>query len=274
MARIHNILDFSSKKSSGTKISIVTCYDYSSALIVAASDIDCVLVGDSVAMTMHGASSTISATIEQMVMHTEWVVRGLKDGTKAGEKPPFVIGDLPFLSYRKDLTANIEAALAIMQAGANAIKLEGAKGNLALIEHLVDSGVPIMGHLGLTPQSVNQIGGYKVQGKTTAAHDAMLDDAKALAAAGCFAMVLECVPAALAKEISEQVQIVTIGIGAGNDTDGQVLVWQDLLGLNTQFKPKFVRRYFDGFGEFQKALNHYHADVLGQNFPSDAESFK
>ena len=274
MARIHNILDFSSKKSSGTKISVVTCYDYTSALMVAASNIDCVLVGDSVAMTMHGAASTISATVQQMAMHTEWVIRGLKDGTKAADKTPFVIADLPFLSYRKDRSANVDAALTIMQAGANAIKIEGAKGNLALIEHLVDSGVPVMGHLGLTPQSVNQIGGYKVQGKTPEAHQAMLDDAKALEVAGCFGMVLECVPALLAREISSQVQIVTIGIGAGNETDGQVLVWQDLLGLNTQFKPKFVRRYFDGFGEFQKSLNHYHADVLGQTFPSEVESFK
>lgn len=274
MARIHNILDFSSKKSSGTKISVITCYDYTSALIVAASNIDCVLVGDSVAMTMHGSSSTIFASVEQMAMHTEWVVRGLKDGTKPGEKPPFVIGDLPFLSYRKDLSANVDAALAIMQAGANAIKLEGAKGNLALIEHLVDSGVPVMGHLGLTPQSVNQIGGYKVQGKTPEAHHTMLEDAKALQLAACFGIVLECVPSSLAKEISSQLQIVTIGIGAGNETDGQVLVWQDLLGLNTQFKPKFVRRYFDGFSQFQDALDHYHADVLDNSFPSEAESFK
>lgn len=274
MTRIHNILDFSSRKSSGTKISVVTCYDYTSALIVASTNIDCVLVGDSVAMTMHGQASTLSATIEQMVMHTEWVVRGLKDGTETGNKPPFIIGDLPFLSYRKELSANVEAALAIMQAGANAVKLEGAKGNLELIAHLVDSGVPVMGHLGLTPQSVNQMGGYKVQGKTPEAYKTILEDAKALEAVGCFAIVLECVPSQLGKEISSQIQIPTIGIGAGNETDGQVLVWQDVLGLNRQFKPKFVKKYFDGFGSFQDALNQYHAEVLDKSFPSENESFK
>lgn len=272
MTKVKSILDFAIKKQAREKISVITCYDYTSALIAAAANIDCVLVGDSLAMTMHGHETTIKATVSHLAMHTDWVVRGLKDGAN-GEKPTFVIADMPFLSFRRSLSENIDAALEIMQAGANALKIEGAKGNLELISHLVDSGVPIMGHLGLTPQSVNQFGGFKVQGKTDAAHIQTIEDAKALEEAGCFAMVLECVPSDLGKEVSDAINIPTIGIGAGKDCDGQVLVWQDLLGLNPNFRPKFVRQYANGYEVFKNALNQYDADVKSGAFPNEKESF-
>lgn len=269
MARIHNILDFTRKKQAQEKISVVTCYDYTSAILTAKSDIDCVLVGDSLSMTMHGLPSTVHTVIEDVARHTQWVIRGLNHA----EKRIFVIADMPFLTSRGDLQTSINNAKTLLQAGADAIKIEGAKGNLELIKHLTQSGVPVMGHLGLMPQQVNILGGYKVQGKTEAQFRDILEDAKALEAAGCFALVLECVPSALGAEVSKTLSIPTIGIGAGNDTDGQVLVWQDLLGLNTEFKPKFVRKFTDGAGVFIDALNQYDKAVKSKAFPNQDESF-
>jgi 3-methyl-2-oxobutanoate hydroxymethyltransferase len=262
---MRSICDFLKMKKAGEKITMITCYDYTSAAIVAKTDIDCVLVGDSLAMTMHGFKSTLGATMEMMGLHTAAVVRG------APEK--FIIGDLPFLSYRKGLSDNMAAVQSLMQAGAHAVKLEGVVGNLEFITHLVQSGVPVMGHIGLTPQFVHQLGGYKVQGKTDESAKILMEQALALEKAGCFSLVLECVPAPVAAEISKALSIATIGIGAGKGTDGQVLVFQDLLGLNMAFKPKFVKAYLDGAALFGSAIDDYSREVKEGSFPDDAHSF-
>src|ERR1700677_3892547 len=214
-----NVLDFAKKKQAAEKITMVTCYDYTSARILAQTEVDVLLVGDSLAMTMHGFKDTLCASVKMMEWHTAAVVR------VAGNK--FILGDLPFLSYRLSLSKSVAAAGALMRAGAHAVKLEGAKGNLKLIRHLVESGIPVMGHLGLTPQSVHTLGGWKVQGKTEESAKRLKEDAFALEEAGCFGTVLECVPTALAQELSAELAMTTIGIGAGVHTDGQVLVFQD-----------------------------------------------
>jgi 3-methyl-2-oxobutanoate hydroxymethyltransferase len=200
-----------------------------------------------------------------MALHTAAVVRG------AGDK--FVVGDLPFMSNRKGLTANMTAVERIMKAGASAVKLEGAAGNLNLVRHIVDSGVPVMAHLGLTPQSVNQLGGFKVQGRDEKARKTIKEHALQLQDAGAFAVVLECVPSDLAEDITQALHVPTIGIGAGSETDGQVLVLQDLLGMNNEFKPKFVKTYFSGFDTLKKAFNTYHEEVTTGVFPSEKESY-
>ncbi len=260
-----SIQDFAAKKERKEKISMVTCYDAWSARIVAQTDIDTVLIGDSLSMVMHGHPTTLNASVNLMALHTAAVARVLNN--------KFIVGDLPFLSYRMDLTSNVKAAGQIMKAGAHALKLEGAKGNLELIRHLVDSGVPIMGHLGLTPQSVFQLGGFKVQGKEHLHQMAIKKQAKDLEAAGCFAVVLECVPASLAKEISASIEIPTIGIGAGPDCDGQVLVLQDMLGMSDDFSPKFLKKYMDGHRLIKEALNTYHSEVVSAKFPTAKESY-
>jgi 3-methyl-2-oxobutanoate hydroxymethyltransferase len=259
------INDFSSYKKQQRKISMVTCYDYTSAKILANSSVDCILVGDSAAMTMHGFQNTVSATLDMMSYHVAAVYRGAPH--------QFIIGDLPFLSYRKDLKSNVEAAGTLIQAGAQAVKLEGADGNLELIQHLVKSGIPVMGHLGLTPQSVHQLSGYKVQGKTEAAAAKLLQDALDLEKAGCFSIVLECIPRVLAKEITQALSIPTIGIGAGPQTDGQVLVWQDLLGFNSDFKAKFVKIYLEGQDLVTQALNQFTKEVNSGEFPNDENCY-
>jgi 3-methyl-2-oxobutanoate hydroxymethyltransferase len=260
-----NILDFYKKKTSKNKISMVTCYDYSSARILADTTVDCLLVGDSVAMTMHGFKDTLAATIEMMCFHTSAVSRG------AGDK--FIVSDLPFMSYRKSLTKNVTAAKQLMQAGGHAVKLEGATGNENLIRHLTESGIPVMGHLGLTPQFVNILGGYRVQGKTEEGAARLKADALSLQAAGCFAIVLECVPTQVAKEITEALAIPTIGIGAGPFTDGQVLVFQDLLGLNTDFKPRFVKAFINGHEQIKSGIENYVKAINTGEFPRDEHCF-
>ncbi|MCB0419662.1 MAG: 3-methyl-2-oxobutanoate hydroxymethyltransferase [Bdellovibrionales bacterium] len=261
-----NIFDFYNKKSSKEKISMVTCYDYWSAQILNSTNIDCLLVGDSLSMVMHGHANTLPADIDVMALHTCAVRRG------APEK--FIIGDLPFLSYRKDFSSNVSAAEALMKSGANAIKLEGAKGNLSLIQHLTDSGVPVMGHLGLTPQSIHQLGGYRVQAKSDEAAEILRKEAKELEEAGCFSLVLECVPTQIAEKITATLTIPTIGIGAGPFTDGQVLVLHDLLGLNSGFQPKFLRTYLDGKNLVKEALEKFHLEVRSGEFPSIQESYE
>jgi 3-methyl-2-oxobutanoate hydroxymethyltransferase len=261
-----SILDFYNKKKSGEKISVITCYDYTSARIIAATNIDCILVGDSVAMTMHGFKDTLSATLEMMCMHTAAVARGALN--------KFIVADLPFMSYRKTLDVSIEAVQTLMRAGANAVKLEGADGNLELIKHLTESGVPVMGHIGLTPQFVNALGGYKVQGKTVDGAEKLLEQAIQLQDAGCFSIVLECVPATLAKKITSALAIPTIGIGAGSDADGQVLVYQDLLGMNDAFKPKFVKQYVGGFDYIRDGINHYVKEIQSGEFPQYEHSYQ
>jgi 3-methyl-2-oxobutanoate hydroxymethyltransferase len=260
-----NILDFYQKKACKEKISMVTCYDYTSARILANTSVDCLLVGDSVAMTMHGFKDTLSATLEMMSFHTAAVSRG------AGDK--FIVSDLPFMSYRKSLSKNVSAAQSLMRAGSHAVKLEGSTGNEDLIRHLTESGIPVMGHLGLTPQFVNILGGYKVQGRTQEGADRLKADALRLQEAGAFALVLECVPTSVAKEISELLAIPTIGIGAGPLTDGQVLVFQDLLGLNTDFKPKFVKSFINGHEQMKTGIEAYVNAINEGEFPQDEHCY-
>lgn len=261
-----NIFDFKKHKEKKERITMITCYDYSSARLISETNIECVLVGDSVAMTMHGFENTISATLPMMAMHTAAVARGLNN--------KFIITDLPFLSHRLSQSKTMQAAQTLMQAGAQALKLEGAMGNEKIIQYLVESGVPIMGHIGLTAQLLHTMGGYKIQGKTVESANRLCEEAKRLEEAGCFALILECVPATLAKELTDMLSIPTIGIGAGNGTDGQVLVWQDLLGLNIDFKPKFVKQYFQGYDAVVAALNTYDAEIKSGAFPDDEHSFE
>jgi 3-methyl-2-oxobutanoate hydroxymethyltransferase len=260
-----NVLDFQKMKDEGRKISMVTCYGYSNARAVAESTIDCVLVGDSLAMTMHGYPNTLSATTEMMALHTAAVARGAPS--------KFIVADLPFLSYRKGLKKAMDSVHALMSAGAHAVKLEGVRGHTEVVRHIVDSGVPVMGHLGLTPQSVHQLGGMKVQARSEAAVKLLASQACELEEAGCFALVLECVPSGAAREVTELLKIPTIGIGAGPGVSGQVLVYHDLIGLNPGFKPKFLRTYANAFEVIQSALNAYDHDVKAGQFPSEAESY-
>ena len=260
-----NVLDFRRMKDEGRKISMVTCYDYSSARVVASSNIDCILVGDSLAMTMHGHSTTLSATSSMMALHTAAVARGAP--------AKFIVADLPFLSYRKRLKDAMDSVQKLMSAGAHAVKLEGVRGHGEIIRHIVDSGVPVMGHLGLTPQSVNLLGGMKVQARTAAAVEILSSQASELEDAGCFAIVLECVPSEAARTVTDVLKIPTIGIGAGPHVSGQVLVYQDMLGLNPGFKPKFLRTYANAFEVIRAALDSYDRDVKGEMFPSESESY-
>lgn len=260
-----NILDFQQKKLQHEKITMITCYDYTSACLLSQTEVDCLLVGDSVAMTMHGFEDTLSATMEMMVMHTAAVKRG------APKK--FIVSDLPFLSYRGSQHAAVAAVHSLMKAGATAVKLEGATGNLKLIRHLVESGVPVMGHLGLTPQFVHALGGYKVQGKTEESAARIKEHAMLLQEAGCFAVVLECVPNAVAEAITKLLMIPTIGIGAGSATDGQVLVYQDLLGLQKTFKPKFVKTFVNGYDQLKIGIDDYIDAVKTGNFPQYEHSY-
>ena len=260
------VQDFAKKKNEGVPISMVTCYDSWSAALIAETDIDCVLVGDSLAMVVYGHETTLPADIDTMAAHTAAVRRGMPG--------KFLVGDMPFLSYRKGLEVAVGNVGKLMGAGANAVKLEGAAGNIELIRHVVESGVPVMGHLGLTPQSVHQLGGFKVQGRGEEAAGRLVEQSVALEEAGCFALVLEAVPADVAAEVTARLAIPTIGIGAGAKVDGQVLVLQDLLGVNTAFRPKFVRTWMDGSTLIRNALQAYHRDVTSGTFPNGEESYQ
>jgi len=261
-----NVNAFKIKKKNRQKVSVITCYDYTFAKLIDNTDIDCVLVGDSGSMLMHGYSSTVYATTYMMDVLIQAVSRGIKE--------KFIIGDMPFLSNRCGLKTAMKTVDCFMKAGAHAIKLEGVDGNEKIIEHIVESGVPVMGHIGLTPQSVNAFGGYSVQGKNSEKAEKLINEAKKLESLGCFGMVLECVPSGLAKTITDSVSISTIGIGAGPDTDGQVLVLQDMLGMNNEIKPKFVRHYLKGSELIQNALNSFHSDVLNSQYPLKEESYR
>lgn len=255
------INDFKHKKQEQQKIVMLTCYDYPSARIIAESNVDCVLVGDSVAMAVHGHDTTITATMDMMILHTQAVARGLKQ--------QFLITDLPFLSHKISLAQTVENVTHLLQAGAHAVKIEGADADTChTISHLVNAGVPIMGHIGLTPQSIHQLGGFKVQGKSQEQADTLIQQALDLEQAGCFALVIECVPQQLAKTITSSLNIPTIGIGAGLHTDGQVLVWHDMLGLQNHFNPKFVKRYTQGKEIFLDAINAYTEQVQQVGFPA------
>lgn len=260
-----NALEFRRRKAKGDKISVTTCYDYSSARILRETAIDAILVGDSAAMVMHGHESTLPATVELMALHTRAVVRG------APQK--FVISDLPFLSFRKGVAPAMDAVQTLMQAGAGAVKLEGIDGHEDVIERIVGSGVPVMGHLGLTPQSVNALGGFRVQGCGAEAASELVEQAARLEAAGCFGIVLECVPVDTARQITEAVTIPTIGIGAGPHCDGQVLVLHDLLGFNRDFRPRFVRTFADGFEMVRQAVDAFDRETKDGGFPREDESY-
>lgn len=255
-----SLLRFQKKKKAAEKITFITAYDYPSACLAEASTVDAVLVGDSVAMVVHGHDNTIQATEEMMVLHTQAVSRGLKK--------TFLVADMPFMSYRTSDKDALVAAEKLMRAGASAIKFEGADGNLGWVRHAVQSGIPAMGHLGLTPQHVHQLGGFRVQGRGQSAQDKLLQDALAMEEAGCFALVLECVPADIAAKVTKALQIPTIGIGAGPETDGQILVWHDMLGIQTAFKPGFLRQ-FAKLGELTVvSLDEYASAVVKGEYPA------
>jgi len=262
---LKNIEDFKKYKSEEKKITMTTCYDFWSARIIDESNIDAVLVGDSVAMVMYGYETTVNASVEMIAQHTKAVRRGLRN--------KFLISDLPFLAHKRGRSRLVDAVDTIFKAGAEAIKIEGADGILEDIEFLVLSGIPVMGHLGLTPQFVHKFGGFKVQGKERDKAEKIIDDAKRLEYAGISALFLEMIPSNLAKVITETISIPTIGIGAGKYTSGQILVLHDLLGLSKEFKPKFLREYLAGYELVNSALNNYQKDVGHNFFPSAKESY-
>jgi 3-methyl-2-oxobutanoate hydroxymethyltransferase len=260
-----NVQTFKKRKQQQQQISMLTCYDNWSARILNETNIDCLLVGDSLAVVMHGFDSTVHATIEMMKLHVAAVVRGAPD--------KFIIADMPFLSCSKGLESTMEAVQSLMQAGAHAIKIEGAAHQADLIKHIVEAGVPVMGHLGLTPQSIHNLGGHKVQAKAEEDAVRLVEDAKKLERLGCFSVVLECVPNKVGRCVSKSLSIPTIGIGAGPHVDGQVLVLHDLLGVDPDFNPKFLRRYANTRDLIIDAVDHYHQDVVARDFPSLTESY-
>jgi 3-methyl-2-oxobutanoate hydroxymethyltransferase len=247
------------------KLSMVTCYDYTFARLLANSAVDGILVGDSAAMVMHGHPSTVTATVEMMRTHTEAVARGA-----AGK---FIVADMPFLSFRKGVVPALDTAQTLMAAGANAVKLEGVDGHEDVIERMTQSGIPVMGHLGLQPQSVQAYGGYRVQGRSEEGAKEIARQARGLEQLGAFAIVLECIPAKLAAEITAAVRIPTIGIGAGAGCDGQILVLQDLLGMNTDFRPKFARAFSEGASGVRGAIADFDEAVKKGAFPAVEESY-
>ncbi|RDV84252.1 3-methyl-2-oxobutanoate hydroxymethyltransferase [Ammonifex thiophilus] len=258
--------DFKRWKREKRLITMLTAYDYSLARLVDEAGIDAILVGDSVGNVVLGYPNTLPVTMEEMLHHTRAVVRGVKRA--------LVIGDMPFLSYQVSKEEAIRnAGRFLKEAGAEAVKLEGGEEVAPTVEALVKSGIPVMGHIGLTPQYVHQLGGYRVQGKEAAAARKLIRDAQALAEAGIFALVLECVPQEVAQEITASLPVPTIGIGAGPHCDGQVLVTHDLLGLYGGFTPKFVKRYANLVEEIKKALAAFREEVQNRIFPGPEHSF-
>lgn len=262
---LRTIQDFARFKADGRRISLVTAYDAWSARLVARSHVDGILIGDSVAMVVHGHETTLAATVGMMALHTKAVARA-----RAGK---FLIADMPFLSYRRGIPAAMRAVGTLVRSGAQAVKLEGVDGHEDVVRHIVGSGVPVMGHIGLTPQSVHQFGGFRVQGTTEADARKLLRHAHALEDLGCFSIVLECVPADVAARVTSELRIPTIGIGAGLETDGQILVLQDLWGVDQAHTPRFVRQYLDGDRVLTNALDQYDSDVKEARFPALEESY-
>lgn len=248
------------------KISMLTSYDYSMAKMVDAGGIDAILVGDSAANVMAGFETTLPITLDQMIYHTQCVVRGVERA--------LVVADLPFGSYQSNPEKALESAVRMMkEGGAHAIKIEGGKEIEESIRKIINAGIPVMGHLGLTPQSIYQFGTYKVRAKEEAEAEKLLSDAQLLEELGCFAFVLEKIPAALAKKVTASVSIPTIGIGAGANCDGQVLVYHDMVGMNKGFTPKFLRRYLELYDEISGAVAQYVKEVKEGNFPNESESY-
>ena len=253
-------------KKNGEKVSMLTCYDYTTARIMENAGINTILVGDSLGMTMQGYDTTLPVTMDETVIYTRSVVRGCSN--------TFVIADMPFMSYQISAAQAVEnAGRLIKETGANAVKLEGGAAVTAQIRAIVDAGIPVCAHIGMTPQSVNVFGGFKVQGKGEENAKRVLDDAFAVQQAGAFMCVLECVPPKLAALITKKVDMVTIGIGAGAGCDGQVLVMQDMLAMNTDFTPKFVKHFANIGQQMSEAFKAYDTEVKADTFPDTAHSF-
>lgn len=260
-----NLISLQQKKTQGEKIAVLTCYDASFATLLDNAGVDVLLVGDSLGMVLHGANSTLSVTLHDMQYHTRCVAKGNKNA--------YIVTDMPFGSYQQNPEQALRNAARLMAAGAHMVKLEGGAVMAETVRFLVERGIPACGHLGLTPQSVHQLGGYRVQGRDDADAAKLLADAKALADAGAGLLVLEMVPATLAKQISESISIPTIGIGAGPDCDGQVLVLQDMLGIYAGKSPKFSRNFMQGAESIQAAVENYVQAVRSGNFPAAEHSF-
>ncbi len=253
-------------KDAGEKIGMLTAYDFSMARIVDDAGIDIILVGDSASNVMAGHETTLPITLDQMIYHASSVVRGIKRA--------FVVVDLPFGSYQGDSKAALRAAIRIMkESGAHGVKLEGGEEVRDSIERILSAGIPVMGHLGLTPQSIYKFGTYTVRAKEEEEAKQLLKDAKMLSKIGCFGIVLEKIPAVLGKQVTELVKCPTIGIGAGNEVDGQVLVIHDLIGISKDFHPRFLRRYLDLYAEIKGAVESYIADVKSTDFPNEKEQY-
>ncbi|MDE6272344.1 MAG: 3-methyl-2-oxobutanoate hydroxymethyltransferase [Muribaculaceae bacterium] len=253
-------------KQRGEKISMLTAYDYSSAKIIDEAGIDCILVGDSASNVMAGNVTTLPITLDQMIYHAKSVMKGVKRA--------LVVVDLPFGSYQGNSKEALASAIRIMkESHAEAVKMEGGAEIRESIERILSAGIPVMGHLGLTPQSINKFGTYTVRAREEAEAQKLIDDAKMLEEIGCFAMVIEKVPAELAARVAQEVSIPIIGIGAGGGVDGQVLVMHDMLGINRGFSPRFLRRYADVAGVMTDAVGRYIEDVKSGDFPNESESY-
>ena len=244
---------------------MLTAYDAPGARAASEAGIDMILVGDSVAMVVLGYDDTLQVTVDDIAHHTRAVARAQPDC--------LIVGDLPWMSFHVSVEETVRNAATLIRAGAQCVKMEGGRKRLAMVEALVDAEIPVMGHIGLTPQSVHAMGGFKVQGRQAEAGMELIEDAKALQHAGCFAIVLEGIPVKVAEAVTEAVDIPTIGIGAGPHCDGQVLVYHDVLGIEDRFVPKFVRRYADIKGQTIDALTQYASDVRSGEFPNDEESY-
>lgn len=263
----NTVLTFAKAKEEKTKISMLTAYDYSTAKLINDAGINSILVGDSLGNVILGYENTVSVTMEDMLHHTKAVSKGAKDA--------LVIADMPFMSYQTSVyDAVVNAGRLLKEGGANAVKLEGGKEVCPQIKAIVDAGIPVCAHIGLTPQSVNALGGNRVQGKTELAAKKLLEDALAIQEAGAFAVVIEAVPEKLAALITNRLDIVTIGIGAGNGCDGQVLVYQDMLGMFSDFTPKFVKRYENIGALMTAAFKKYDEEVKNSSFPSEEHTYK
>lgn len=263
----NTVLTFAKAKREKTKLSMLTAYDYSTAKLINDAGINSILVGDSLGNVMLGYEDTISVTMEDMLHHTKAVARGAKDA--------LVIADMPFMSYQTGVyDALVNAGRLIKEGRANAVKLEGGAEVCPQIRAIVDAGIPVCAHIGLTPQSINAFGGHRVQGKTEAAAKKLLEDALAVEQAGAFAVVIEAVPAKLASLITQKLGIPTIGIGAGNGCDGQVLVYQDMLGLFSNFTPKFVKRYASIGDMMTEAFRQYDQEVKSTAFPAEEHTYQ
>ncbi|MDP0562878.1 MAG: 3-methyl-2-oxobutanoate hydroxymethyltransferase [Candidatus Endonucleobacter sp. (ex Gigantidas childressi)] len=260
-----NILNFLEHSSNGRPITMTTCYDYWSARILSSSNIDCVLVGDSLGMVVYGMKNTVGVTEEMMAMHVGAVSKGLSD--------KFLISDMPFLSTRKGLKHAMNTVGRLMHNGAQAVKIEGVDGHEDIIKHIVQSGIPVMGHIGLMPQYINTIGGWRVQGRDNEQSEKFICDAMKLQELGCFAIVLECVSSQCADKVCNSVDVPIIGIGAGSSPLGQVLVLHDILGVNSGHAMKFVKQYNNLEHSISEAVNTFCDDVLERRFPTAEHSF-